>query len=94
MDLVSAATTEEFDAAFASMARERVGGLFVLPSPLTFMQRTRLAELALKHRLPTMFGARENVEAGGLMSYGVDRNDLVRRAALYIDNILKGAKPA
>ena len=58
------------------------------------MQGIRLAELALKHRLPTMFGARENVEAGGLMSYGGDRNDLVRRAALYIDKILKGAKPA
>jgi putative tryptophan/tyrosine transport system substrate-binding protein len=79
----------------ASMARESVGGLFVVPSPLTLMQRTPLAELALKHRLPTMFvSSRENVEAGGLMSYGADRNDLVRRAALYIDKILKGAKPA
>ena len=58
------------------------------------MQCAPLAELALKHRLPTMFGARENVEAGGLMSYGADRDDLVRRAALYIDKILKGAKPA
>jgi putative ABC transport system substrate-binding protein len=94
VDLVSAATAEEFDAAFASMAREGVGGLFVLPSPLTLIQRTHLAELALEHRLPTMFGVRENVEAGGLMSYGADRNDLVRRAALYIDKILKGAKPS
>ena len=94
VDLVAAATAEEFDAALASMAREGVGGLFVLPSPLTLIQRTRLAELALKHRLPTMFGVRENVEAGGLMSYGADRNDLARRAALYIDKILKGAKPA
>src|SRR5258708_18801434 len=58
------------------------------------MQRARLAELALKHRLPTMFAAKENVEVGGLMSYGVDRNDLARRAALYIDKILKGANPA
>jgi putative ABC transport system substrate-binding protein len=58
------------------------------------MQPARLAELALKCRLPTMFGARENVEAGGLMSYGADRNDLVRLARLYIDKILKGAKPA
>jgi putative ABC transport system substrate-binding protein len=76
------------------MARESVGGIFVVPSPLTLMQRAPLAELALKHRLPTMFSARENAEAGGLMSYGVDRNDLVRRAAIYIDKILKGAKPA
>jgi putative ABC transport system substrate-binding protein len=58
------------------------------------MQRARLAELALKHRLPTMFGTKENVEAGGLMSYGADRNDLIRRAAVYIDKILKGTKPA
>jgi putative ABC transport system substrate-binding protein len=53
-----------------------------------------LAELALKHRLPGMFGSRENVGAGGLMSYGVDYNDLHRRAALYIVKILKGVKPA
>jgi putative ABC transport system substrate-binding protein len=53
-----------------------------------------LAELALKHHLATIFGAKENVVAGGLLGYGVDRNDLNRRAALYIDKILKGAKPA
>jgi ABC-type uncharacterized transport system substrate-binding protein len=94
LHMVSAATVEDFDAALASAARERVDALFVVPAPLTLMQGARLAELALKHRLPTMFGARENVEAGGLMSYGADRNDLVRRAALYIDKILKGAKPA
>jgi putative tryptophan/tyrosine transport system substrate-binding protein len=94
LHIVPAARTDEFDAALASMARESVGSVFVVPSPLTLMQRAPLAELALKHRLPTMFGARENVEAGGLMSYGADRHDLVRRAALYIDKILKGAKPA
>jgi putative tryptophan/tyrosine transport system substrate-binding protein len=93
LHMVSAATVEEFDAALASVARARISSLFVVPSPLTLMQRERLAELALKHRLQTMFGAKENVEAGGLMSYGADRNDLVRRAALYIDKILKGAKP-
>jgi putative ABC transport system substrate-binding protein len=65
-----------------------------MPAPVTTSQRARLAELALKHRLATIFGAKENVVAGGLMSYGVDRNDLSRRAALYIDKILKGAKPA
>jgi putative tryptophan/tyrosine transport system substrate-binding protein len=57
-------------------------------------QRAPLAELALKHRLPGVFGTRENVEAGGLMSYGADLNDLYRRAALYVDKILKGVKPA
>jgi ABC-type uncharacterized transport system substrate-binding protein len=94
LHLVSAATVEEFDDALASMVRERVGGVFVVPSPLTLMQAPRLAQLALQYQLPTMFAPGENVEAGGLMSYGADRNDLVRRAALYIDKILKGAKPA
>jgi putative tryptophan/tyrosine transport system substrate-binding protein len=94
LHLVSAATVEDFDGTLASMARENVGGVFVVPAPITLMQRAHLAELALKHRLPTMFGAKENVEAGGLMSYGADRNDLIRRAAVYIDKILKGAKPA
>jgi ABC-type uncharacterized transport system substrate-binding protein len=94
LHIVPAATVEEFDNALASMARERVAGVFVVPSPLTLMRAPRLAQLALQYRLPTMFAPGENVEAGGLMSYGADRNDLVRRAALYIDKILKGAKPA
>jgi putative ABC transport system substrate-binding protein len=94
LHILPAATAEDFDAALASMARENVGGVFVMPAPVTISQRARLAELALKHRLATIFGAKENVVAGGLMSYGVDRNDLTRRAALYIDKILKGAKPA
>ena len=94
LHIVPAATAEEFDAALASMARENVGGVFVMPAPVTTSQRALLAELALKQRLATIFGAKENVVAGGLMSYGVDRNDLHRRAALYIDKILKGAKPA
>jgi putative ABC transport system substrate-binding protein len=92
--LVPAQTAEEFDGAFSTMTRERVGGFLAIASPLSFSERVRLADLALKHQLPGMFGSRENVEAGGLMSYGVDYNDLHRRAALYIDKILKGAKPA
>jgi len=63
-------------------------------SPLTRSQRALLAELALKHRLPGMFGTGENVEAGGLMSYAPDLVDMTRRAAIYIDKILKGARPA
>jgi ABC-type uncharacterized transport system substrate-binding protein len=63
-------------------------------SPLTQSYRVPLAKLALKHRLPGMFAIKEYVEAGGLMSYGADLNDVNRRAALYIDKILKGAKPA
>jgi putative ABC transport system substrate-binding protein len=94
LHLVSAATVEDFEGAFVSMARENVGGVFVVPAPMPLMHRVRLAELGLKHRLPTMFQAKENVEAGGLICYGADRNDLIRRAAVYIDKILKGAKPA
>jgi putative tryptophan/tyrosine transport system substrate-binding protein len=94
LHMAPAATVEDFDGAFASMAQENVGSLLVVPAPITTMQRARLAELALKHRLPAMFANKENVEAGGLMSYGADRNDLSRRAARYIDKILKGAKPA
>jgi len=94
LHMASAATAEEFDGAFASMARENVDSLFVMPSPLIVMQRVRVAELALKYRLPGIFSVKEAVEAGGLMSYTVDRIDLSRRAALYIDKILKGASPA
>ena len=92
--MVPARTVEDFDGAFATMSRERVGGFLVVAAPLIVSQRARLAELALKHRLPGMFGTKENVEAGGLMSYGADFNDMCRRAAIYIDKILKGAKPA
>jgi putative ABC transport system substrate-binding protein len=76
------------------MTRERVNGFLAVASPLTRSQRTLLAELSLKHRLAGMFGTRENVEAGGLMSYATDLLELTRRAATYIDKILKGAKPA
>jgi putative tryptophan/tyrosine transport system substrate-binding protein len=85
---VPARTAEDFDRALMTMADEHVGGFLDLASPLTYSERTRLAELALKHRLPGMFGIKANSEAGGLMSYAADINDLHRRAAAYIDNIL------
>jgi putative tryptophan/tyrosine transport system substrate-binding protein len=87
-------TPDDLDGAFARMARERVHGFLFIPSPLSRAQRTLLAELSLKYRLAGMFGITENVEAGGLMSYAADFGDLTRRAATYIDKILKGAKPA
>ncbi len=87
-------TAAEFDGAFAKMAQDRVGAVLVHSSALTARHnRPLLAEVALKHRLPTMFGGRDNVVAGGLMSYAPDHIDLTRRAAVYIDKILKGAKP-
>ena len=82
---------EEFDSAFAAMARERADGLLVVGGFL--IDRTRLAGLAVKHRLPTMAGLREYVAAGGLMAYGVNMSSFVGRAAVYVDKILKGAKP-
>jgi putative ABC transport system substrate-binding protein len=94
LHLVAIQTFADFDGAFATMTQERVGGFLDLSSPLTLSQRTPLAELALKHRLPGMFGRKANVEAGGLMSYGVDQSDQFRRAAVYIDKILKGVNPA
>jgi putative tryptophan/tyrosine transport system substrate-binding protein len=87
-------TVEDFEGAFSTMSREHVGGFLVVASPLFSLDRARLADLALKHRLPGMFGNKENVEAGALMSYAADFNDMVQRAATYVDKILKGAKPA
>jgi len=76
------------------MEQDRVGAVFVHAAMLTARERALpLAKLGLKHRLPTMFGNRDNVVAGGLMSYAPDYTDLTRRAAVYIDKILKGAKP-
>jgi putative ABC transport system substrate-binding protein len=92
--LAPAQTVEDFEGAFATMTRERAGGFVSVGSPLTQSYRVPLANLALKHRLPGMFAIKEYVEAGGLMSYGADLNDLNRRAAVYIAKILKGAKPA
>jgi putative ABC transport system substrate-binding protein len=85
---------EDLNAAFAVAIRERADAIFVQPTSLSRSYRVPMAELALKHRLPSMFGGREYVEAGGLMSYAADYVDLTRRAATYIDKILKGAKPA
>jgi putative ABC transport system substrate-binding protein len=85
---------EELDSAFSAMKEARAGALIVESSSLLFTSRTRLADLALKNRLPTMFAQREYAEAGGLMAYSADFSDLFRRAATFVDKILKGAKPA
>ena len=85
---------EELDSAFAAMARERADALLVLAGSTFLAYRTRLAELAIKGRLPMMCSFREMVEAGGLMSYAVNMVDFIGRAAVYVDKILEGAKPA
>lgn len=84
----------EFDAAFTAMTRERSDGVLVLSTPLFMGVPKRLAELALKHKLPTIYGPSDHAEAGGLMSFGPDRADIFRRGADYLDKILKGTKPA
>ncbi len=83
-----------FEKVFAALNKERPDGLYVSPGPLTLANRKRIADFALKSRLPSMYVRREFVEAGGLMSYSADLVDSYRRVAYYIDKILKGAKPA
>ncbi len=87
-------TPEQLDQAIATMASERLGGFVVLTDPLTFGQRRRVIDQAAKHRLPAMFEVREFVDDGALMSYGPSLRGMVRRAAVFVDKILKGAKPA
>jgi putative ABC transport system substrate-binding protein len=82
-----------FDNAFRAMIRERAQGVLVLADPMTFAHRSRLTDLAAKHGLPLMSGPRGYTEAGGLMSYWADEIELGRRAASYVDKILKGATP-
>ena len=85
---------DQFTGAFATIVAERSQALVVVIDPLTVRYRERIVELAMQNRLPTMYGFREFVEAGGLIAYGVNVPDLCRRAAIYVDKIIKGAKPA
>ncbi|MFS8087165.1 MAG: ABC transporter substrate-binding protein [Acidobacteriota bacterium] len=84
----------EYGDAFSAIVRERAGGVLVLSTPLFIAGAKPLAELALRHNVPSLFGPKQHVEAGGFMSYSPDRGDLWRRCAIYVDKILKGAKPA
>ena len=94
VQLLEARGPEGFDGAFEAMVRERAQALAVLADSMFFVHRTRLADLTVRSRLPSMYGNREAVEAGGLMSYGPDFASQFQRAAVYVDKILKGAKPA
>jgi len=94
LQMVEARVVEDFEGALSAMTRERAGAFLSLASPVYVTQRARLAELTSKHRLPGIFDFKENAEAGELISYGVDLNDMLRRSATYVDKILKGAKPA
>jgi putative ABC transport system substrate-binding protein len=92
--LVEVRGPDELDRAFATMISAHADALIVLPSPMLYTERRRLVDLAARHRLPAMYQAREIVELGGLIAYGASIPELWRRAATYVDRILKGAKPA
>jgi putative ABC transport system substrate-binding protein len=94
LQFLEARGPDDFERAFSEMARARVGGLTVVTSIMFFSERKRLVELAAKSRLPAVYPWREPVDAGGLLAYGPNLPDLYRRAAGYVDRILKGAKPA
>jgi ABC-type uncharacterized transport system substrate-binding protein len=83
----------QFESAFAAMATARARALIVFPDPLTVRYRGQIVELAATHRLPAMYGLQEFVHAGGLMAYGSNVSLMCRRAAIYVDKILKGTKP-
>jgi putative tryptophan/tyrosine transport system substrate-binding protein len=94
LQLVPAASPADLSSAFAAMTTERADGLIVFPSPMLFSQYSRIVTFAANNRLPAMYAAREGVEHGGLVSYGVNLPDLSRATAIYLDKILKGARPA
>jgi len=85
---------DDIERAFTTIGKERPGALIIIGDPMFGSHRRRLAELAAKSRLPAIYTTRQMVEAGGLMAYGTNFEDLYRRAALYVDKILKGTKPA
>jgi putative ABC transport system substrate-binding protein len=91
--LTEARRPDEIEAAFAAIAKQQPGALLVMVDAMLVSQRQRVADLAAKHRLPVMYPFREFVEVGGLMSYGASLQDNYRRAATYVDKILKGANP-
>jgi putative ABC transport system substrate-binding protein len=93
LQLVKAHTPSEIDRGFEAMTREGADAFLVLLDPVLHRQQRRIVELAARSRRPAMYPLRQNVEAGGLMAYGADLLDLYRRAATYVDKILKGARP-
>ena len=94
LQVVEAREVADFDRAFAAMVKERAEAVIVLVNPMFNVQRRHIIERAYKHRLPAIYEWKEFVQSGGLISYGADVQDIYRRAAGYVDKILKGAKPA
>jgi len=94
LQYIDVQSASDIRTAFQAASQRRNDAMVVLESPVLIAARDQVAQFALKTRLPAIYSRLENVEAGGLMSYGVSINDLFRRAAIYVDKILKGAKPA
>ncbi len=94
LQVIETQGSDDFEGAFRKMVEESTDALLVLPDAKLSEHRGALGNLALKSGLPTMFGSREDLAVGGLMSYGPGRLDLIRRAASYVDKILNGVKPA
>ena len=93
-ETLEARNPQEIEGAFAAMIRKRAGALLILSAAIFFTQRRQIAELAAKGRLPSIVGTRDYPDAGGLMAYGPSLPDLERRAASFVDKVLRGAKPA
>ena len=94
VEILAASTAREIDAAFVTLAQKRADALVVSPDPLLDNRRLQLVTLAAHRRLPTIYSFRENVEIGGLMSYGSSAGDRDRQAGIYAGRILKGEMPA
>ena len=94
IQILNASTENEIEAAFDTLVRDRIDALFVAPDPFFISQREQFATLTARHRIPAAYSTREDVEAGGLMSYGTDTQESWRQVGIYTGQILKGAKPA
>jgi len=94
IQILNASTKDEIEAAFASLVRDQIDALFVAPDTYFISQRDQLVALAARYRIPAAYSVREDVEAGGLMSYGADNQEMWRQVGVYTGQILKGAKPA
>jgi putative ABC transport system substrate-binding protein len=94
MQILNASTKDEIEAAFDTLVRDRIDALFVAPDTYFISQRDQLVTLTARYRIPAAYSTREEIEAGGLMSYGADNHEMYRQVGVYTGQILKGARPA
>jgi len=94
LEVIDLRSPNDFDGAFPALIDKRVGGISVVVGPLTYLLRQQIADAAIKYHLPAITNAKQFAQAGLLMSYGPNLDDLYRQAANYVDKILRGAAPA